>query len=122
MEVLTFFHQNCQVVRSCNATFIALSPKKKGALELKDFRPISLIGSVNKLLVKTLAERLKRVVSSLISDQRSAFMKGRQITDASMIANEVLDCKIISGESGILCKLNIEKASDQLNWLIWSIF
>uniref|UniRef100_M1B0E1 Reverse transcriptase domain-containing protein n=1 Tax=Solanum tuberosum TaxID=4113 RepID=M1B0E1_SOLTU len=43
-------------------------------------------------------------------------MKNRQITDASMIANEVLDWKLKSGESGILCKLNIKKDFDQLNW------
>lgn len=37
-----------------NATYIALIPKKKGAKELKEFRPISLIGSVCKILFKVL--------------------------------------------------------------------
>ena len=116
LAAFNFFHQNCQMVRSCNASFIALIPKKKGAVELKDYRPISLIGSVYKLLAKILAERMKRVMNSLVSGQQSAFLKNRQITDASLIANEVLDWRIKSGESGILCKLDIEKAFDQLNW------
>ena len=48
LAAFNFFHQNCQMVRSCNASFIALIPKKKGVVELKDYRPISLIGSVYK--------------------------------------------------------------------------
>ncbi|CAN4121478.1 unnamed protein product [Withania somnifera] len=90
------------MVRSCKASFIALIPKKKGALELRDFRPISLIGSTYKLVAKVLAERLKKVVSKLVLTQQSAFMKNRQIADVSLIANEVLDWKIKSGENGIL--------------------
>ncbi|CAN4122517.1 unnamed protein product [Withania somnifera] len=42
MNTFSFFHQNCQMMRSANASFIALIPKKKGALELRDFKPISL--------------------------------------------------------------------------------
>lgn len=43
MGALNHFHQQCYMVRSCNASFIALIPKKKGAIELRDYRPISLI-------------------------------------------------------------------------------
>lgn len=39
--------------------------KKKGAKELNDFRPISLVGNFYKLISKVLTERLKRVVDSL---------------------------------------------------------
>lgn len=43
-------------------TFIAIIPKKKGAKELRDFRPISLIGSIcsiYELFSKVLTKRLK---------------------------------------------------------------
>lgn len=52
------FHEQGFFEKSFNTTFIALIPKKMGAKELKDFRPISLIGSVYKIISKLLTERL----------------------------------------------------------------
>lgn len=115
MGALQHFHQNGNLVRSCNATFIALIPKKKGATELRDYRPISLIGSVYKIVSKFLAERLKGVIGKLVSSHQNAFIKNRQITDATLIANEILDWKMKSGQPDLLFKLDIEKAFDQLN-------
>ena len=43
-------------------------------------------------------------------------MKGRQILDAVLIANEVIDLILKNNESGILCKLDIEKAYDNVDW------
>uniref|UniRef100_A0A1S3X514 Reverse transcriptase domain-containing protein n=1 Tax=Nicotiana tabacum TaxID=4097 RepID=A0A1S3X514_TOBAC len=76
-----------------------------------DFRPISLIGSFYKLLSKVLTERLKRVVGKIVDAQQMTFIKGRQIIDAVLIANEAMDSRI-KKEPGILCKLDIEKAYD----------
>ena len=83
---------------------------------MKDFRPISLVGSLYKLVVKVLANILKKVMNGLINPAQNAFVKGRQILDASLIANEVIDSIQKRKEKGILCKLNIEKAYDQINW------
>ena len=81
-----------------------------------DFRPISLVESLYKLLSKVLANRLKKVISKVISLAQNAFMEGRQILNASLIANEVLDSTLKRKGKGVLCKLDIEKAYDHLNW------
>lgn len=107
-------HEHFQ--RSLNASFIALVSKKNGAKDLRDFRPISLVGSFYKVLSKLLARRLKCVISKLVSQQQLAFIKGRQITDASLITNECIDTRKRQGIPGILCKLDIEKAFDHVHW------
>ena len=52
--------------KSLNATFINLIHKVGGAVDLKDFRPISLVGSVYKILTKVLASRLRKVVGKVV--------------------------------------------------------
>ena len=56
------FYQHCKFEKSLNATFIALIPKKNDASNIRDFRPISLVGSLYKILAKVLANRLKVVL------------------------------------------------------------
>ena len=110
------FHEKARFVRSLNSTFIVLVPKKGGAEDFKDFRPISLVNSQYKLIAKVLANRLKKVMSKLVNTTQNVVVAGRQILDASLIANEVIDSITKKKEKGILCKLDIEKAYDTLNW------
>ena len=83
------FHERGRFVKSLNATFLTLVPKKGGAEDLKDFRPISLVGSLYKLLANVLANRLKKVLRKMITESQNAFLEGRQI----LITNEVVDSR-----------------------------
>ena len=75
-----------------NATFISLIPKKSDATEVRDFRPISLIGGVYKIIAKVLANRLKMVLGDIVHESRNAFVKGKQILDSILIANGISKC------------------------------
>ncbi|RVX01772.1 LINE-1 reverse transcriptase-like [Vitis vinifera] len=110
-----FYDQN-SFIKSLNHTFLVLIPKKGGAEDLGDYRPISLLGGLYKLLAKVLANRLKKIIDKVISPDQNAFIKGRQILDGSLIANEVIDSWQKRGEKGLICKLDIEKAFDNINW------
>lgn len=116
IATIQFFHEHCFFEKNLNATFVALIPKKVGAMELNDVRPISLIGGVYKIIAKLLAGRLKKVIHSLIGRQQMAFVKGRQVMDAALIANECIDSRQRSRIPGLVCKLDIQKAYDHLNW------
>lgn len=55
------FYQNNFLDKVNNATFLSLIPKKSGAEQIQDFIPISLVGSIYKILAKLLANSLKCV-------------------------------------------------------------
>ena len=52
----------------------------------------------------------------LVDTQQLAFIKGRQIMDAILMANECVDSRTRSNAPEILCKLDMQKAYDHLKW------
>ncbi|GJR41813.1 RNA-directed DNA polymerase, eukaryota [Tanacetum coccineum] len=79
MEAVNMFFQNTTFPKGCNASFIALIPKTQDANMVKDFRPITLIGSLYKIIAKILANRLVPVlgdIGCLVSSRGSVLVNG----------------------------------------------
>ena len=91
VELFKEFYDKKYFAKSLNTIFLVLIPKKGGAADLRDFRHISLLGGLYKLLAKVLAHRLKKVLGKVVSVDQNAFMRERQILDTSLITNEVVD-------------------------------
>ncbi|GKC71426.1 RNA-directed DNA polymerase, eukaryota, partial [Tanacetum coccineum] len=100
----------------CNSSFIALIPKVLDAKFVTEFRPISLIGCVYKVITKVLATRLAMVISDLVSETQSAFVANRQILDGPFILNEVLNWCKMKRKQAMLFKVDFAKAYDSVRW------
>lgn len=109
MEVFTEFFDNGVISKGVNAIFLVLLPKKNVAMEMMNFRPISLVGSLYKIITKVLVFRLKEAIEPVVLKTQSAFVERRQILDSTLIANECVDGRKKSKSPGIVCKIDFEK-------------
>lgn len=113
LKVFQDFFRKGIINASLNETYICLIPKKMDARTVSDYRPISLISCMYKIIARVLSERLKKVLPHTITEFQSAFVAKRQILDASLIANEIIDGWEKKQEKGVVIKLDIEKAFDK---------
>lgn len=116
MGFLNEFYDNGIVNSSINHTIISLIPKKTVSRFIKDFRPISLVTGVYKILAKILANRLREVLGETISPAQGAFVKDRQILDVILVANEAVEEYRAKKKKGVILKVDFEKAYDHVRW------
>lgn len=116
MIMLKGFEENFELPGGLNSSFITLIPKTESPEAWSDYRPISLINFSMKLILKTMATRLGRVMNSLVSEHQSAFIKGKGIADGILIANEVVDSILKSSCRGVILKIDFAKAFDTVSW------
>nr|GFB20329.1 transposon TX1 putative 149 kDa protein [Tanacetum cinerariifolium] len=77
-------------------------------------RPISLIGSLYKVIAKVLANRLVTVLEDIVDEIQSAFVTDRQILGGPFILNGIVHwCKNKKKQSMIF-KVDFEKAYDSV--------
>ncbi|GJU23372.1 RNA-directed DNA polymerase, eukaryota [Tanacetum coccineum] len=114
--VVSFFFASGLFPPGCNSSFIALIPKMQEAKLVNDFRPISLIGSLYKIITKVLARRLSHVIPTLVSDVQFAFVSNRQILDGPFIPNELLSWCKYKKSKALIFKIDFEKAFNSVRW------
>lgn len=116
LRMLGEFQIYGKIVKGLNPSFIALIPKKEGATDLCEYRPISLIGSVYKILSKILATRFSKVIGRVISVNQSAFIGERYILDGVVILNEAIEEAKRRHLKRLLFKIDFAKAYDLVEW------
>ena len=110
--ILEFFETG-QLPEENNHIGVTLIPKVDEAVEIKDFRPISMIGSIYKII---LPKRLSKVMPELIGESHTTFVKDRQILDGALIANEVVWWIRKKKIKAAILKLDFKKAYDTVRW------
>ncbi|GKB30734.1 RNA-directed DNA polymerase, eukaryota [Tanacetum coccineum] len=111
-----WFFEHGAFATGCNSSFITLIPKVLEPKLVSDFRPISLIGSVYKVVTKILASRLSYVISDLISNVQTTFLPNRQILDGPFIINEILSRCKYKNQQAMIFKVDFAKAYDSITW------
>jgi hypothetical protein len=99
-----------------NSAKIVLIPKKEGAESISDFRPISLIHAVAKIITKMMATRLAPFMNVQISRSESTFIKTRSIHDNYLYVRNYARRLHKAKTPALLLKLDIKKALDSVRW------
>nr|GEZ51858.1 RNA-directed DNA polymerase, eukaryota [Tanacetum cinerariifolium] len=111
-----WFFEHGEFAIGCNSSFVALIPKVLDSKVVSDYRPISLIKSLYKVVTKILATQLFLVISDLISDVQTAFLPNRQILDGLFIINEILARCKLKKQQAMIFKVDFAKAYDSIRW------
>ncbi|XP_072088157.1 uncharacterized protein [Arachis hypogaea] len=69
IEAVMEFFRSARLPKDSNVTWVALAPKFVGATEIKDLRPISMVGCVYKVISKVLVQRMRHVMSGLVEEE-----------------------------------------------------
>lgn len=113
--LIDFFNGSLQIER-LNYGIITLVPKCKDAKQFQKFRPICLLNVSFKIITKILMNRITSCIGEVIAANQTAFLKGRYIMEGVMVLHETLNFLHVKKQSGILFKVDFEKAYDKIKW------
>ena len=82
---------------------------------IKNWRPISFLNVDAKIISKILAGRVKKIISSLISSDQTAFVPGRYVGESVRLTSDLIEFTDIHNLPGYLLTIDIEKAFDSLD-------
>ena len=97
------------------AVITLIEKKGKDKRYIKNWRPISLLNVDAKILSKILASRVKKVISSLITSEQTAYVLGRVIGESIRLTSDLIEYSNIQNIPGYLVTVDIEKAFDSVD-------
>ncbi|GJU23286.1 hypothetical protein Tco_1156628 [Tanacetum coccineum] len=111
------FFVNGRLLKEINHTFIALIPKVTTPLKVNDFWPISCCNVIYKCISKILTNRIIDGIKEVVSDNQSAFVPGRRISDNILITQELMhNYHRNIGPPRCAFKIDIQKVYDTVDW------
>lgn len=103
--------------KGINSTILALVPKKTDSSEMRNYRPIACCKVLYKVVSTILANMLKVVLPRIISENQSAFVKGRLLMENMLLASELVKGYHKDSVSPrCVMKIDISKAFNFVQW------
>ncbi len=84
--------------------------------KLGNWRPITLLGNIYKILAKILVRRIQEFFPLVIRPNQTGFVEGRSILNNNFLAQKALVWAIESGQDLVLLLLDFEKTFDKIKW------
>ena len=109
-------HENGNLPDTQRKAVMSLIFKKDDDENIANYRPISLTNVDYRILAFTLAERMQIVMSDIISNDQSAYMKGRYMGTNIRLVSDIIEHYDMTNKSGILLMLDFQKAFDTIEW------
>jgi len=97
-----------------NKEMITLILKFKDHSKLGNWRRITLLGSIYKILAKILAPRIQVHLPLMIRPNQMGFVMGRNILDNNFLAQESLKWVVESGQDLVLFLFDFKKTFDKI--------
>lgn len=111
------FFSSGTLLKQWNATTLVLIPKIQNASKVSDFRPISCLNTLYKVISRVLASRLKSLLPYVISHHQSAFLACRQLSENVLLASEIVQGYSRKNiQPSEMLKVDLRKAFDSVRW------
>jgi hypothetical protein len=108
------WHMDACSFHSVNETLTVLLPKLEAPVTVKDYMPISLIHTLDKLMSKVLATRLALRLHEMVHLSQSAFIKGHVIQDNFWFVQSSARLLHARRKPCLLLKVDIARAFDSV--------
>ncbi|KAJ8028516.1 hypothetical protein HOLleu_30774 [Holothuria leucospilota] len=114
-KLISEIFQAGELTESMKGSVITLIPKKGDLRRLTNWRPISLLNVDYKLIAKVLANRVSNVISTLVSEDQSCCVPGRDIAHNVLLIKNIIDFMLVNNMSGLILKIDQFKAFDRVD-------
>ena len=82
----------------------------------KNWRPITLLNVLYKIISGCIAERIKSVLDNIISNTQSGFISGRYIGENTRLIYDLMHITEEYNIPGLIILIDFEKAFDSVSW------
>lgn len=112
--------QQAHITEELNVSKIALLPKSEDRVRIQNYRPISLLNTLYKVVAKVYANRMKKLLHFWILPSQTGFVPNRCILDNVFLAFEAVEWALENNQELSMLLLDFEKAYDRVSWTFLS--